>query len=101
MGIVLAHLVLEFYPAREGTRRWVILFHVFCKKTDRSNPRLIFYIFFSSPITYVNTIFYLETLASSSGTKRDDCGTMWRHTFRSQRIQNHTVDASQKGSLLL
>jgi hypothetical protein len=32
------------------------------QKTDRSNPRLIFHLFFFSPITYVNAIFYLETL---------------------------------------
>jgi hypothetical protein len=39
---VFAHLVLEFHPAWKGTRRRVVLFHMFCKKTDgSSNPRLV------------------------------------------------------------
>ena len=61
--MVLAHLVFEFYPAGKGTRCRVILFHVLCKETDHSNHRLVFHLFFSLPITYVNAIFYLETLA--------------------------------------
>ena len=30
---ICAHLILKLYPARKRVGRWIVLFHVFCKKS--------------------------------------------------------------------
>jgi hypothetical protein len=32
-AVICAHLILKLYPARKRTGRWIVLFHVFCKKS--------------------------------------------------------------------
>ena len=75
--IVLAYLVLEFHPAGKGTRRRVILFHVFCKRPMVLVLVWCFHLFFFSPITYVYAILYSRMLAIEYKWKEAGAFTAW------------------------
>ena len=89
---VLAHLVLEFHPAGKGTRRWVILFHVFCKKPMVLVLVWYFHLFFFSPITYVYAILYSRTLAIEYKWKEAGAFTVWTTVKQGWRSEPELVN---------